>query len=145
MPFVMPTPHRSHQDNFAAQLDLESVPGCHLWTGRRDERGYGVFAPLVGARCLVQHFARAMRGDDFRRLRNTCGHRHCANPDHWEETRRGRAHTVTQRTRRMEDLSAAELAEFGRRFLDGAHVRSLSLRFGLHPVDAERLARRVLG
>lgn len=73
---------RPFEDRFWEKVDI--TPGCWLWTGRRNRKGYGTFT--VKKRSWLAHrFSYTLHGGDIptgKLLDHTCHTEACVNPDH---------------------------------------------------------------
>jgi len=76
-------------ERFWAKVDMNDPEGHWLWTGGKSDIGYGVFW-VKGARQGAHRIAyRELVGPIPARaqLHQSCGVRHCVNPEHWSLTK----------------------------------------------------------
>lgn len=80
-----PRPLPSLVDSFWARV-LKNEDGHWVWAGMVDQYGFGTLLGRSGERFQAHRFAWELDVGSVqgRRLRNTCGMKHCVRPDHWE-------------------------------------------------------------
>lgn len=67
---------------FAGLHTHDEATGCWPWTGRKTDRGYGLYVGQRAHRVAYQHFVGPI--PEHLELDHTCNNRACVNPDHLE-------------------------------------------------------------
>ena len=101
-----PYPRKHPADIIARWIEVDPETGCHTWTGRLNNMGYGLmtvaqagYKPLTLSPHKVAYELRRGRVPEGMVLDHTCRNRACANPEHLE--------TVVQR----ENVMRSPIAE----------------------------------
>lgn len=113
---------------------------CWVWTGSRNNRGYGrvnIFGRVQYAHRLIVMAGMGEEIPEGMQVDHLCRNRACVRPSHLEVV------TPSENTRRglASKLSTEQAKEIQRRRWAGEKVIALALEFGVHHGQISRIAR----
>jgi len=143
-------PQAPPEIRFRQYLDLDSVPGCWIWTGSLNNRGYGRFYPgreighqVYAHRWSYEHHVGPLLPGLV--VMHVCDNPACVNPEHLRHGTNAENSADMARKERSPStkLTAADVAAIRAEYANGGvGQRELAHRYGISQTSVGEIVRR---